>query len=141
MRLFHSCYAHWPESRGPAGDTVIGSVEARSSEGHFTLFNVFMEHTSRTAHTLIGPLSVRLSCTHAHVHRYRPSSNRNTTTHGNTDTKACVDYTHLVKPQPKKTKHALILHLLSEFRNMYLQYQLIKFSRRSKATLHSTQRV
>lgn len=49
--LFHSCFAHWPESSGAAGNGVIGSVEARSTEGHFTLFRVLRKYTSRTAHT------------------------------------------------------------------------------------------
>ena len=49
--LFHSCFAHWPESSGVAGNGVIGSVEACSTEGHFTLFRVLKQYTSRTAHT------------------------------------------------------------------------------------------
>ncbi len=49
--LFHSCFAHWPESSGAAGNGVIGSVEARSTEGHFTLFGVLKKYTNRTAHT------------------------------------------------------------------------------------------
>ena len=49
--LFHSCFAHWPESSGAAGNGVIGSVEARSTEGRFTLFGVLKKYTRRTAHT------------------------------------------------------------------------------------------
>lgn len=49
--LFHSCFAHWPESSGAAGNGVIGSVEVRSAEGHFTLFRVLKKYTRRTAHT------------------------------------------------------------------------------------------
>lgn len=49
--LFHSCFAHWPESSGVAGNGVIGSKEVRPTEGHFTLFRVLKKHTSRTAHT------------------------------------------------------------------------------------------
>lgn len=47
---FHSCFAHWPESTGVAGNGVIVNVEARSSEGHFRLFRVLKKYTSRTAH-------------------------------------------------------------------------------------------
>lgn len=34
-----------------AGNGVVGSVEARSTEGYFTLFRVLKKYTSRTAHT------------------------------------------------------------------------------------------
>lgn len=49
--LFHRCFAHWPESSGAAGNGVIGSVEARSTEAHFTLFRVLKKYSCRTAHT------------------------------------------------------------------------------------------
>lgn len=49
--LFHSCFAHWPESSGAAGNGVIGSVEVRSTEGHFTLFRVLKKYKRWTAHT------------------------------------------------------------------------------------------
>lgn len=48
--LFHSCFAHWPESSGAAGNGVIGSAKVLPAEGHFTAFRVFKKYTSRTPH-------------------------------------------------------------------------------------------
>lgn len=45
--LFHSCFAHWPES---IGNGVIGSAEVCSTEGHFTPFVVMKKYTSGTSH-------------------------------------------------------------------------------------------
>lgn len=49
--LFHSCFAHWPEPSSAAGNGVIGSVKARSTEGRFMVFRVLKKYTGGTAHT------------------------------------------------------------------------------------------
>lgn len=48
--LFHSCFAHWPESSGAAGNGVIGSAKVLPAEGHFMAFRVFKKYNSRTPH-------------------------------------------------------------------------------------------